>query len=123
MGIVGSGRASDAVPGRSIGDQSCRNDGLAWGAGGLLYVSGHDLAEIYVLRLPKSGDVLEHVATIASPIEGQAIALDPADPRLMYGISRKKREVIATRLPGFRSRAGDASISPPASVCANPRIR
>jgi len=77
--------------------------GGVWGDGGLLYVSGHDLAEIYVLRLPKSGDVLEHVATIASPIEGQAIALDPKDHRAMYGISRKKREVVATRLPDLGS--------------------
>jgi hypothetical protein len=53
--------------------------GGVWGQDGLLYVSGHDRPEVYVLRLPKSRDVLEHVATIASPIEGQAIALDPAD--------------------------------------------
>jgi hypothetical protein len=77
--------------------------GGAWGENGLLYVSGHDLPEVYVLRLPKTGTVLEHVATIASPIEGQAIALDPADPRAMYGISRKKREVVATRLPALGS--------------------
>jgi hypothetical protein len=77
--------------------------GAVWGERGLLYVSGHDLAEIYVLRLPAAGDVLEHVATIASPIEGQAIALDPTDPRAMYGISRKMREVLATRLPDLGS--------------------
>lgn len=77
--------------------------GGVWGGGGLLYVSGHDRAEIYVLRLPKTGTVLEHLATIASPIEGQAIAVDPTDHRVMYGISRKKREVVATRLPDLGS--------------------
>jgi len=77
--------------------------GGVWGQGGLLYVSGHDLPEVYVLRLPKTGTVLEHVATIASPIEGQAIALDPADHRAMYGISRMKREVVVTRLPDLGS--------------------
>jgi hypothetical protein len=77
--------------------------GGVWGDRGLLYVSGHDRAEIYVLRLPRRGDVLEHAATIASPIEGQAIALDPADHRMMYGVSRKTREVVATRLPDLGS--------------------
>jgi hypothetical protein len=77
--------------------------GGVWGDDGLLYVSGHDRPEVYVLRLPEVGTVLEHVATIASPIEGQAIALDPADHRIMYGVSRKKREVIATRLPHLGS--------------------
>ena len=75
--------------------------GGVWGEDGLLYVSGHDLPEIYVLRLPKSGSVLEHVATIASPIEGQAIALDPTDRRQMFGISRKLHQVVAVRLPAL----------------------
>ena len=77
--------------------------GGAWGDGGLLYVSGHNLAEIYVLRLPKTGTVLEHLATIATPIEGQAIALDPTDHRLIFGISRNLKQVVAVRLPNLGS--------------------
>lgn len=77
--------------------------GGAWGDDGLLYVSGHDLAEIYVLRLPTAGSVLEHLATVASPIEGQAIALDPGDHRLIFGISRQLRQVVAARLPTLES--------------------
>jgi len=73
--------------------------GGVWSPQGLLYVSGHDSAEVYVLRLPAQGDVLEHVATIAAPIEGQAIALDPADPQRLYGVSRGARELLAMRLP------------------------
>lgn len=73
--------------------------GGVWGDDGLLYVSGHDRPEVYVLRVPKAGSVLEHVATIASPIEGQAIAIDPADHLAIYGISRSTRQVVAIRLP------------------------
>jgi len=75
------------------------SSGGGWGARGLIYVTGHDAAEIYVLRIPREGDVLEHVATIAAPIEGQAIAIDPKDPRLLYGISRASRQIVAMRLP------------------------
>ncbi len=77
--------------------------GGVWGDDGLLYLSGHDRAEIYAMRVPRDGSVLTHVATIASPIEGQAIALDPADPRLMFGVSRRMRQVVAVRLPVLES--------------------
>ena len=68
---------------------------------GLLYVTGHDAAEVYVLRAPEGGGLLQHVATIAVPIEGQAIALDAG--RMLYGISRKNRQVVAVRLPAVRT--------------------
>jgi hypothetical protein len=71
--------------------------GGVWGDDGLLYVTGHDATEVYVLRAPTGGGELEHVATIAVPVEGQAIALDAG--RMLYGISRKNRQVVAMRLP------------------------
>ena len=73
--------------------------GGTWGPDGLLYVTGHDAAEVYVLRLPRRGQVLEHVATIGAPIEGQAIAFDRAAGRVLFGISRAKREVVGFKLP------------------------
>ncbi|CAN7157301.1 hypothetical protein LJR225_000215 [Phenylobacterium sp. LjRoot225] len=73
--------------------------GGAWGEDGLLYVTGHDRPEVYVLRLPKGGSTLDHVATIAVPIEGQAIAFDRSARRRLFGISRPKREVVAVELP------------------------
>jgi hypothetical protein len=76
--------------------------GGVWGRDGLLYVTGHDAAEIYVLRLPASGDVLEEVAILPAPIEGQAIAVDPSDPSRLFGISRKARQVVEMRLPALR---------------------
>jgi hypothetical protein len=76
--------------------------GGVWGRDGLLYVTGHDAAEIYVLRLPARGDVLEAVATLPAPIAGQAIAVDPADPSRLFGISRKARQVVEMRLPALQ---------------------
>jgi hypothetical protein len=78
--------------------------GGVWGADGLLYVTGHDAAEIYVLRVPEGGEVLVHVATLAAPIEGQAISFDPKDPRRLYGINRARRQVVAMRLPRLAAR-------------------
>ncbi|MCR5874104.1 hypothetical protein LRS10_07955 [Phenylobacterium sp. J426] len=75
------------------------SSGGGWGADGLLYVTGHDHPELYVLKLPKGGSKLDHLATIAAPIEGQAIAFDKSTDRALFGISRPNREVVAMRLP------------------------
>ena len=75
------------------------SSGGVWGADGLLYVTGHSAPEIYVLALPDRGVALVHVATIPAPMEGQAIATDPADPRVIWGIIRRTGEVVAARLP------------------------
>ena len=48
--------------------------GGAWGDDGLLYGTGHDLPELYALRVPAQGDRLELVDTLPIPFEGQAIA-------------------------------------------------
>lgn len=81
------------------GKSSC--SGGSWGPDGLLYVTGHDAPELYVLRLPRSGVTLECVATIEVPFEGQSWAWDrSAEPdRVIYGISRERHEVIAARIP------------------------
>ncbi|WP_260927524.1 hypothetical protein [Novosphingobium sp. 9] len=73
--------------------------GGAWGKDGLLYVTGHDRPEIYVLRVPKSGDTLEHVTTIASVTDGQAIAWDPAEHRILWSIERGTEQMVASRIP------------------------
>lgn len=78
------------------------SSGGDWGDDGLLYVTGHDAPELYVLRLPRQGMLLAHVATIAVPIEGQGWAWDrslPAGQRVIYGISRRQRQIIAARIP------------------------
>jgi len=73
--------------------------GGAWGADGRLYVTGHDLPEVYVLELPRIGSVLKHVATIPVAAPGQAVAFDRGAERVLFGISRAKHEVIGMKLP------------------------
>ena len=41
--------------------------------------------------------MLEHIATIRAPIQGQAIAW--AGDRILYGINRAKPEMLEMRLP------------------------
>jgi hypothetical protein len=72
-----------------------------WGDDGLLYTTGHDGAELHVLKLPRQGRNLEHVTTIGVPFEGQGWAWDRsmAGERIVYGISRARQQVIAARIP------------------------
>jgi len=71
----------------------------SWGDDGLLYTTGHDEKELYVLRLPKMGVALEYVTTIAVPFEGQSWAWDRSEKRVIYGINRSTGEVIVVRIP------------------------
>ena len=77
----------------------CRHHPAAWGDDGLLYVTGHDRPELYALRVPDLGGVLELVATIAIPTVGQAMARDPREKRLLWSIERKTNEIVASRIP------------------------
>lgn len=81
------------------GKSSC--SGGSWGTDGLLYVTGHDARELYVLRLPRMGSVLEYVTTIDVPFEGQSWAWDPVEERTIYGIVRRTREVVVARIPAL----------------------
>ena len=73
--------------------------GGTWGKDGLLYVTGHDRPEVYALRVPRHGDVLELVATIGLPTGGQAIDWDRRAPRLLWTIERKTKELVASEVP------------------------
>jgi hypothetical protein len=79
------------------------SSGGGFGPDGLLYVTGHDLPELYALRIPKAGGVLRHVATIPLAFEGQAIDWDESQPGVLYGISRPNREAVAVRIPAVPS--------------------
>ncbi len=74
------------------------NSGGSFGPNGLLYVTGHDHAELYVLRIPAAGDVLEHIATVPAPIAGQGIAWDRTDIGMLYGIIRSRKQVVRMRV-------------------------
>lgn len=73
--------------------------GGAWGADGLLYVTGHDRPELYALRVPAVGGTLELVTTIATPTDGQAISWDPGANRLLWSVERSSRALVASRVP------------------------
>jgi hypothetical protein len=75
------------------------SSGGGFGPDGLLYVTGHDLPEVYALRVPQAGAVLRHVATIPLQFEGQAIDWDESQPGVLYGISRPNREAVVVRVP------------------------
>jgi hypothetical protein len=64
------------------------NSGGSWGPDGFLYLSGHDPAELYRMRLPKAGSTLELVDIIPMNIRGQGIAWDRSQPGVIYGIIR-----------------------------------
>ncbi len=83
------------------GVSSC--SGGDWGNDGLLYVTGHDAAELHVLKLPKQGVALQHITTIDVPFEGQGWAWDRSagNKRVIYGISRAKRQIIAASIPAL----------------------
>jgi hypothetical protein len=65
---------------------------------GKLWCTGHDNAEVYVLGFPEGGSALVLEDIIPAPFHGQGIALDPVDRQLLYGIDRKTREIVISRL-------------------------
>jgi hypothetical protein len=70
----------------------------AFGLGGLLYVTGHDAQELYVLDFPKAGSIFRWIAAIPVPLKGQAFAWDSTNEKILYGIDRKTKEVIVIEI-------------------------
>lgn len=78
--------------------------GGRFGADGLLYVQGHDLPEMYVLRVPAKGDRLEHLSTFGMPTNGQAFDWDRSNPQRLWSIARKGSVVVESELPAMNTR-------------------
>lgn len=72
--------------------------GGGWGPDGRLYLSGHDLPELYAVGLPNGGATLDHLGTYAMAAEGQAIDWDETSTGHFWGISRKGGEMIEMKL-------------------------
>jgi hypothetical protein len=72
--------------------------GGSWGPDGNLYITGHDSAEVYVLKLPESGSVLEYIKTVKIDSRGQGIAWDRSAENRIYGIIRKDNSVVVSEL-------------------------
>ena len=82
------------------------NSGGSWGPDGFLYLSGHDPAEIYKVRLPRMGSVLEVVEIIPANIRGQGIAWDRSEPGILYGIIRataaERKQGVSNKVTVFK---------------------
>jgi len=75
--------------------------GGSWGPDGRLYITGHDSTEVYILKLPQSGSVLEYVHSEKAELRGQGIAWDRSEKNMLYGIIRKNNSVVVSELaPG-----------------------
>jgi hypothetical protein len=85
--------------------------GGSWGNDGLLYVTGHDRAEVYVLRRSTASEMLEYLGSAAVPMEGQALAFDRGDCGFLYGIVRRDRRVVTVPADAinYRLDAGPSS--------------
>jgi len=83
------------------------NSGGSWGPDGYLYLTGHDLAEVYKVRLPASGSVLEVEEIIPLNVHGQGIAWDRHAKTVLYGILRatdeEEAQGIGNRVVVFQS--------------------
>ena len=79
------------------------NSGGSWGPDGLLYLTGHDHAEVYAVKLPDYGSELKWVATILTPdTAGQGIAWDRStSERILWGIKKAKRQVVKMAVPSI----------------------
>ncbi|GJM64010.1 hypothetical protein [Persicobacter diffluens] len=65
---------------------------------GKILATHHHHEELYILSFPKMGSELVWEKTIPSPIRGQGIAFDESDPTILWGINKKTREVIKTKI-------------------------
>ena len=65
---------------------------------GYLYATGHDAREVYVLKFPDAGSVLELIEIMPVTFPGQGIAWDRSDPGTLYAISKADRQVVVCRI-------------------------
>jgi hypothetical protein len=79
------------------------NSGGSWGPDGLLYLTGHDRNEVYVVRPPRSSSLLEWIATVKVPdMQGQGIAFDRTSPsRRLWAIVKEDRRVLEIDMPAI----------------------
>ncbi len=78
--------------------------GGVWGEDGLLYVTGHDRREVYILARPAAGSTLDHLATVRMSTGGQAISWDRSRERTMWSIDRQSDEVVVSEIPEVADR-------------------
>lgn len=72
--------------------------GGSWGPEGILYCTGHDRKEVYMLALPEAGSTLRLLDIVPVPVPGQGIAWDRSEPGVLYGIDRSRKQVVTMQL-------------------------
>jgi len=72
--------------------------GGSWGTDGKLYITGHDSAKVYILKLPQSGSVFDYLQSVKIDSPGQGIAWDRCEKDVLYGIIRKDNSVVVSEL-------------------------
>jgi hypothetical protein len=80
------------------------NSGGSWGPDGRLWLTGHDLDEVYVMNVPEAGPDLQWVATVKLPnVEGQGIAWDRSTSKpTLWAIKRSTSQALSFTVP-YRS--------------------
>jgi hypothetical protein len=73
------------------------NSGAAFGPGGFLYATGHDAGEIYLLKPPAAGSVLELIDVLPVTAEGQGVAWDPVEKDVFYTLLRSTNTIVVSR--------------------------
>lgn len=76
------------------------NSGGAWGNDDLMYCTGHDAPELYIMKEPRTGYTLQHVGTLPVPIQGQGIAIDHSvkNRLIIYGIKRATNSISVVEI-------------------------
>ena len=64
----------------------------------MLYLTGHDEPELYVMKFPAMGSIMELVEIIPIENTGQGIAWDRSKPNFITCINKKNKEVITAEL-------------------------
>lgn len=87
------------------------NSGGSWGRDGLLYLTGHDYPEIYVMQLPETGSQLQWLATVQVPgLNGQGIAWDRSiSGRELWGILKQDELVYRIAMPELPEALGGSA--------------
>lgn len=74
------------------------NSGGSFGPDGLLYCTGHDEPELYVLKFPSMGSELELVEILPIENAGQGIAWDRSNHGYIYAMKKKEKQIIISEL-------------------------
>jgi hypothetical protein len=74
------------------------NSGGSFGPDGILYCTGHDLPELYAMKFPESGSVMELLEVVPVDNAGQGIAWDRFNHGFIYCLRKKDRHVVICKM-------------------------